>query len=73
MKRAITFLFMIFLFTGIFAQDNGEYQSQLAKAKEFESQKKWVAALASYYDAMAAEPSEKAEEAYNLYSKLADT
>ena len=57
---------------GAFAQ-NAAYKENLEKAKSFESQKKWVNALASYYDAMAAEPNEKAEEAYKAYTELADT
>lgn len=57
---------------GAFAQ-NAAYKENLEKAKSFEAQKKWVNALASYYDAMAAEPNEKAEEAYKAYTKLADT
>lgn len=71
MKRilmgAVMFVLLAF---GAFAQ-NAAYKENLAKAKEFESQGKYFNALASYYDAMEAEPTEKAEEALDAYNKLA--
>lgn len=71
MKRifmgAVMFVLLAF---GAFAQ-NAAYKENLEKAKEFESQGKYFNALASYYDAMEAEPTEKAEEALEAYNKLA--
>lgn len=59
---------------GLFAQ-NVDYQAHLAKAKEYESQKKWVYALGEYYDAMTAELSESTVEdveAYNAWLNISD-
>ena len=72
MKKIVTFLSVLFVAAGLFAQ-SAAYQRKLAEAKSFEEQGKWVNALSSYYDAMEAEPSEKAEGAYEAYGKLADT
>ncbi len=72
MKRilmgAVMFVLLAF---GAFAQ-NAAYKENLEKAKEYEAQGKYFNALASYYDAMEAEPTEKAEEALDAYNKLAD-
>ena len=47
------------------------YEEWLAKAKEYESQKKWCSALGAYYDAMGMDiPSENKIEAYNGFVAL---
>ena len=47
------------------------YEEWLAKAKEYESQKKWCFALGAYYDAMGMDvPSENKIEAYNGFVAL---
>lgn len=46
------------------------YASLLAKGKEYEKNKKYFHALSSYWDAMVAEPTEKAAEAYEAYTTL---
>ena len=71
MKRVAIFFVAMFMTAGLFAQ-NAAYQKKLAEAKSFEAQGKWVNALSSYYDAMEAEPTEKAQDAYEAYEKLAD-
>ena len=60
MKRVAIFFVAMFMTAGLFAQ-NAAYQKKLAEAKSFEAQGKWVNALSSYYDAMEAEPTEKAQ------------
>lgn len=73
MKRFFIRLIMFALvIEGAFAQKE-TYKELFTRAKSYESQQKWVNALASYYDAMVLEPNEKAEEAFNAYTKLADT
>lgn len=71
MKKIIVMAITAILTTSLFAQ-NADYQAHLAKGKEYESQKKWVNALAEYYDAMVAEPTFDAVEAYNSYKQLSD-
>ena len=51
MKKIIVMAITAILTVSLFAQ-NADYQAHLAKGKEYESQKKWVNALAEYYDAM---------------------
>ena len=47
------------------------YEEWLAKAKEYESQKKWCSALGAYYDAMGMDiPSENKIEAFNGFVAL---
>ena len=47
------------------------YEEWLAKAKEYESQKKWCSALGAYYDAMGTDiPPENKTEAYNGFVAL---
>lgn len=52
--------------------ENSRYASHLAKAKECETKKQWVAALGEYYEAMLAEPTLAALEAYHGWTALAD-
>ena len=71
MKRIFMGALMVALLSvGAFAQ-NAAYKENLEKAKEYEAEGKYFNALASYYDAMEAEPTEKAEEVLNAYRKLA--
>ena len=69
-KLALALISLLMLTGSIFAQ-NAKYDELYAKAKEYEAQGKYFYALASYYDAMEAEPTEKAEEALDAYKKLA--
>lgn len=46
------------------------YASLLAKGKQYEKNKQYVHALSCYWDAMATEPTVKAEEAYEAYTTL---
>ena len=71
MKKIIVMAITAILTVSLFAQ-NADYQAHLAKGKEYESQKKWVNALAEYYDAMVVEPTFDAVEAYNSYKQLSD-
>lgn len=56
--------------TGLFAQSYSEY---LAKAKQYESQKRWCYALGAYYDAMGTDEStENKKEAFDRYKAIKD-
>lgn len=70
-KKIIICISVSFVTLGLFAQ-NADYQKHFEKAKEYESQKKWVNALGEYYDAMVAKPSFEAVEAFNSYKQLSD-
>ena len=72
MKRLLIGTLILILCSVNIAAQNRSYNENLVKAKNFEIQKKWINALASYYDAMEAEPTEKAKEAFNSYIRLAD-
>ncbi len=70
MKKIIAKVLCLFAGTFLFAQ-SAEYMAFLAKAKQFETQKKWCHALEAYYDALGTndEPSLK-EEAYKGFTEL---
>ena len=70
LRKIISFIAYGLVVVFAFPQTNAEYQTQLAKAKEFEENKQYINALFCYYEAMNAEPTLKAEEAYNSYQKL---
>ena len=74
MKLKKFFVTVILLVTGIslFAQ-SADYNALLQKAKEFESKKQFVYALGTYYDAIAAEPSESSKEAQNAFNTLIES
>ena len=57
---------------GLFAQSE-DYKALLAKAKEYEGNKQFVYALGTYYDAVAAEPSEASKEAQDAFNTLSDS
>lgn len=54
---------------GVFAQ-NAQYNALLTQAKDYANKQKFVYALGSYYDAIAAEPSEASKEAQDAFSSL---
>lgn len=66
------FLFVFFISLSFLTFPQNKYSENLLKAKDYESKKMWVFALASYWDAMEAEPTEKAKEAYFSYKRIAD-
>lgn len=70
-KRIIVVVSAIFAVTSAFAQET--YETLLKKAKDYEAKKQWVHALGAYWDAMEAEPTEKAAEAYEAFTKLSET
>lgn len=69
MKKCVFVTLISFLIVaGIFAQSYNDY---LAKAKQYESQKRWCFALGAYYDAMGTdELPENKKEAYDGYYTL---
>lgn len=72
MKKILSVVVFILAGTFLFAQ-SAAYKNHLKNAKDFEAKKKWVYALASYYDAMEAEPTAAGLEAYEGYISLANT
>ena len=70
-KRIIVVVSAIFAVTSAFAQET--YETLLKKAKDYEAKKQWVHALGAYWDAMEAEPTEKAAEACEAFTKLSET
>lgn len=64
-------LFVLFVSLSFLAFTQNKYSENLLKAKNFETDKMWVAALATYWDAMESEPAEKAKEAYFSYKRIA--
>lgn len=71
-KKISLLLFFISVSLNVFAQDN-EYQKHLEKAKEYESQKRWVYALGEYWDAMEIEQTGNINEAFSSISNLKNT
>ena len=74
MKKFIVMAVSAILSTTLFAQ-NAEYEKHFEKAKEYESQKKWIYALGEYYDAMTAKLSETNIdnfESYEAWINIAD-
>ncbi|MBO4321097.1 MAG: hypothetical protein J5857_11590, partial [Treponema sp.] len=74
LSRKLSVVVFLLSFASVaFGQSKTEYQKYLAKAKEYESQKRWVYALDAYYDAMGTdEKTENKMEAYERYNALAD-
>lgn len=54
---------------GLFAQ-SAEYAALLKKGKDYEAKKQYASALGTYWDAVAAEPTEKGKDAYDAFLKL---
>ncbi len=75
MKKLIT-LFALLITSSVvclFAQ-NTEYDSLMQKAKDYESQKKYVSAMGTYWDAMfATDDFEQVKTANNAYANLYET
>lgn len=70
MKKLISVFALCALFcSGIFAQSD-EYTTLLKKAKDYEEKKMYASALGTYWDAIAAEPSEKSKEAIEAFQKI---
>ncbi|MCR5045628.1 MAG: SUMF1/EgtB/PvdO family nonheme iron enzyme [Treponema sp.] len=70
MKKLLLVLIAVFGVLPLFAKGYADY---LAEAKKYETQKKWVYALGSYYDALETdEAPENKKEADEGYAKLRD-
>ncbi len=70
MKKLLLVLIVVFGVLPLFAKGYADY---LAEAKKYETQKKWVYALGSYYDALETdEAPENKKEAAEGYAKLRD-
>lgn len=70
-KLNLIFIMMIFAAASLVSQEpSSKYKNLLARAKQYESDKKYVYALGSYYDAIAAEPTLLAKEAYDSFVAL---
>ena len=70
-KKYVALFVAVMMACAAFAEKNS-YASHLAKAKEYETKKQWIFALGEYYEAMLAEPTLAAEEAYNGWTVLAN-
>lgn len=68
MKKIISAVIAMLCTSMIFAQSQ-KYQELLAKAKDFEAQKKWVSAMATYGDAIIAD-SENCTEAIEKFNAI---
>lgn len=54
----------------LFAQ--ASYDELFKKAQQYETEKKWISAAATYYDAMAARPEEASADAYFRFNEITD-
>ena len=70
-KIALAVAVMLAAGLGVFAQ-SAEYTVLVKKAKDYEAKKQYASALGIYWDAVAAEPSEKSQEAVEVFLKLED-
>lgn len=71
MKKIIIFLTAVFLSSiSLFGEPSAKYKELLAKAKQYEQDKKYYFALGTYYDAVAAEQTVEAKEAYDSFIAL---
>lgn len=70
-KLNLIFIMMIFAAAFLVSQEpSSKYKNLLARGKQYESDKKYVYALGSYYDAIAEEPTLLAKEAYDSFVTL---
>ena len=69
LKTVVAAAVMLAAGIGVFAQ-NAQYNALLIQAKDYANKQKFVYALGSYYDAIAAEPSEASKEAQDAFSSL---
>ena len=72
MKRILSLAAALFVAGTVASAEGASYATRLSEAKKAEGEGKYATALGSYWDAMDAEPTEKAEEAYNGYKRIAD-
>ena len=72
LKTVVAAAVMLAARIGVFAQ-NAQYNALLAQAKDYANKQKFVYALGSYYDAIAAEPSETSKEAQDAFSSLLES
>ncbi len=70
MKKLLLSFILVLLTPFVFSEN--KYSENLLKAKELESKKLWVSALAAYWDAMESEPTIKSKEAYSSYQRIAN-
>lgn len=68
LKRLCMSAFLLFSGTFIFSQ-TAQYNELFSKAKEYESQKLWISALGTYWDAVVADI-EHSQEAYDRYIEI---
>lgn len=68
-KTMLAVALMIATGLGLFAQ-SAEYAALLKKGKDYEAKKQYASALGTYWDAIAAEPTEKGKDAYDAFLKL---
>lgn len=68
-KTMLVVALMIATGLGLFAQ-SAEYAALLKKGKDYEAKKQYASALGTYWDAVAAEPTEKGKDAYDAFLKL---
>lgn len=68
-KTMLAVALMIATGLGLFAQ-SAEYTALLKKGKDYEAKKQYASALGTYWDAVAAEPTEKGKDAYDAFLKL---
>lgn len=68
-KTMLAVALMIATGLGLFAQ-SAEYAALLKKGKDYEAKKQYASALGTYWDAVAAEPTEKGKDAYDAFLKL---
>ena len=72
LKTVVVAAVMLAAGIGVFAQ-NAQYNALLAQAKDYANKQKFVYALGSYYDAIAAEPSETSKEAQDAFNALLES
>lgn len=72
LKTVVAAAVMLAAGIGVFAQ-NAQYNALLAQAKDYANKQKFVYALGTYYDAIAAEPSETSKEAQDAFNALLES
>ena len=69
LKRLFATAISFIIGIAAFAQ-NSDYSSLLTKAKEYETQNKWVYAAATYFDAMVQNPTAQGIDAYTGFNEI---
>ncbi len=69
LKAAVAFAVLLMCASSVFA-DEAQYKKLLAEARSYEAKKQYASALAAYWDAVAAEPTEASKEAHDAFIKL---